>query len=66
MTRRRLRASPGKVAIVLEADGKRQYVREGEVFILESLSDSVVRVTRREQTGFCGIDQNWDPSRPYK
>jgi len=51
---------------VLEPAGKRQYVREGEVFILESLSDSVVRVTRREQTEFFGIDQNWDPSRPYK
>ena len=36
------------------------------MFILESVSDSVVRVTHREQTGFFGISRDWDPSRPYR
>lgn len=52
---------------MIEPTEKRQHVHEdGEVFILESISDSVVRVTHREQTGFFGISRDWDPSRPYR
>ena len=31
---------------------KRLYNHKGKEFILEPVSDSVIRVTRREQTGF--------------
>ncbi len=52
---------------MLELTEKRQYVHEGEVFFLESLSASVVRVTHREQTGHFGIGMDWDdPTRPYR
>ena len=36
------------------------------MFILESISDSVVRVTHQEQTGYFGISRDWDPSMPYR
>ena len=36
------------------------------MFILESISDSVVRVTHRDQTGYIGISQDRDSSRPYR
>lgn len=50
-----------------ESNEKRQHVNEdGEVFILESISDSVVRVTHREQTGYIGNSQDRDSSRPYR
>lgn len=57
--------TPAEDTAVVEPVGKRHYVHEGEVFILESLSDSVVRVTHREQTGYFGFNRNWEPSRPY-
>ena len=65
MTRRCLQTSPGNAVIVVEPAGKLQYVREGAVFILEQLSESVVKVTHQEQTGFFGINRIWDPSKPY-
>ena len=50
-----------------ELTEKHQFVHEGEVFVLESLSASVVRVTHREQTGHFGIGRDWDdPARPYR
>ncbi len=44
---------------------KRHYNNgEGE-FILEPLSDSVVKVIHRDQTGFFGINREWDVARAY-
>ena len=57
---------PAGTTAVLEPAGKLHYVHEGAVFILESLSDSVVRISHREQTGYFGISRDWDPSRPYR
>ena len=44
---------------------KRIYTQKGKEFILEPVSDSVVRVTHREQTGFFGLRGDWEPSEPY-
>ena len=44
---------------------KTHYNYQGRVFILKPLSDSVVRVTHRDQTGHFGYNLNWEPSRPY-
>ena len=44
---------------------RRHYYHQGAVFILEALSDSVVRVTHREQSGCFGFNRKWDPSRPF-
>ena len=41
------------------------YTYEGAEFILEPISDSVVRVTYREQTGHYGLPVDWDPNDPY-
>ena len=49
----------------LQLQERRRYYHEGAEFILEPLSDSVVRVTHREQTGYFGFNRKWDPSRPY-
>ena len=57
--------SPAHATTMLEVVGKRQYIHEDAVFILESLSDSVVRVTHREQSGYFGFSRNRDPSNPY-
>lgn len=35
------------------------------VFILNPLSESVVRVTHRDQTGYFGFNRKWDPTSPY-
>lgn len=43
---------------------RRHNVGDAE-FILEPISDSVVRVTYREQTGFFGLRGDWEPNRPY-
>ena len=44
---------------------KRHYNNgEGE-FILDPLSDSVVKVTHRDQTGYFGINREWDVARAY-
>ena len=43
---------------------RRHTVGDAE-FILEPISDSVIRVTHREQTGYFGLRDDWDPSKPY-
>ena len=35
------------------------------MFILEPLSESVVKVTHRDQVGYFGFNKKWDPSSPY-
>ena len=58
---------PEDFSTMTESNEKRQHVNEdGEIFILESISDSVVRVTHREQTGYIGISQDRDSFRPYR
>ena len=44
---------------------ERHYNHGGYEFILEPLSDSLVRVTHRDQTGYLGIIMNWDAGKPY-
>ena len=44
---------------------KTDYNYQGAVFILEALSESVVRVKHRDQLGYFGFNKNWDPSSPY-
>ena len=48
-----------------ETQERRHYNHEGAEFILEPLSDSVVRVTHREQTGYFGVAKDWEAARPY-
>lgn len=43
---------------------KRKYNYEGAEFILETISDSVIRVTHREDTGYFGLRGDWEPTRP--
>ena len=58
-------SSPVARARAPQMQEKRNYNHQGAEFILEPLSDSVVRVTHREQTGYFGFNRKWDPSRPY-
>ena len=44
---------------------KRHYNNGNGEFILEPLSDSLVKVTHRDQTGYFGINKNWDVAQPY-
>ena len=44
---------------------KRHYNNGDGEFILEPLSDSLVKVTHRDQTGYFGINRKWDVARPY-
>ena len=44
---------------------ERHYNHGDYGFVLESLSDSLVRVTHRDQTGYLGIIMNWDAGKPY-
>ena len=44
---------------------KRHYNNGDGEFILEPLSDSLVKVTHRNQTGYIGINKQWDVARPY-
>ncbi len=44
---------------------KRHYNNGDGEFILEHLSDKLVKVTHRDQTGYFGINKEWDVSRPY-
>lgn len=44
---------------------KRRYKHGRAEFILEPLSDALVRVTHREQTGYIGIARNWNAAKPY-
>ena len=40
--------------------------RSGQAeFILQPVSDSLVRLTHRDQVGYIGINQNWDVAAPY-
>ena len=48
-----------------ETQARRHHNHEGTEFILEPLSDSVVRVTHREQTGYFGVAKDWEAARPY-
>ena len=34
-------------------------------FIMQPVSDSLIRVTHRDQVGYIGINQNWDVAAPY-
>lgn len=43
----------------------RKYNYEGAEFILETISDSVIRVTHREDTGYFDLSGDWEPNRPY-
>ena len=42
----------------------RKYTVGDAEFILEPISDSVIRVTHREQTGYFGLRGDCDPNRP--
>ena len=44
---------------------RRVYSYQDEEFILDPISDSVVRVTHGEQTGFFGLKKDWEAARPY-
>lgn len=44
---------------------KRRYNYGRAEFILEPLSDALVRVTHRAQTGYIGITRDWDAAKPY-
>lgn len=44
---------------------KRHYNNGNGEFILEPLSGSLVKVTHRDQTGYFGINRNWDVAEPY-
>ncbi|MDE2715786.1 MAG: hypothetical protein OXI33_02080 [Chloroflexota bacterium] len=44
---------------------KRHYNNGNGEFILEPLSDSLVKVTHRDQTGYFGISNDWDARSPY-
>ena len=48
-----------------ETQRRWHYNHQGAEFIPEPLSDSVVRVTHREQTGYFGVAKDWDAARPY-
>ena len=44
---------------------KRHYHNGHSEFLLEPLSDSLVKVTHREQTGYLGIKKDWEAARPF-
>jgi len=44
---------------------KRHYNNGDGEFILEPISDSLVMVTHRDQTGYFGINKEWDVARAY-
>ncbi len=44
---------------------KRHYTFQGADFLLEPISDSVIRVTHVDQVGYVGMSPNWNPHRPY-
>ena len=58
-------SGPAIRARELQVQERCHYYHEGAEFILDPLSDSVVRVTHREQTGYFEFNREWDPSRPY-
>ena len=44
---------------------KRHYNNGDGEFILEPLSDSLVAVTHRDQTGYFGLNKEWDVNSPF-
>ena len=44
---------------------RRIYSYRDEQFILEPIYESVVRVTYMEQTGYVGLNRDWEADRPY-
>ena len=44
---------------------KRHYNNGNGEFVLEPLSDSLVKVIHRDQTGYLGIVKDWDASAPF-
>ena len=44
---------------------KRHYNNGDGEFILEPLSDSLSKVTHRDQTGYFGINREWDVAEAY-
>ena len=44
---------------------KRHYNYQDREFILEPLSDSLVKVTHRDQTGYLGMNTEWDARNPF-
>ena len=44
---------------------RRIYSYQDEEFFLDPMSDSVVRVTHGEQTGYFGLKKDWEAARPY-
>ena len=44
---------------------KRHYTFRGADFLLESISDCVVRVTHVDQVGYVGMSVDWNPDKPY-
>ena len=57
--------TPEDIASVPDPAGQSYITQRGEEFILEAISDSVVKVTHREQIGYFGVNRNWDPLAPY-
>ena len=50
----------------LEIYRRRHHDHGDEKFMLKAVSESVVRVSHRDQTGYFGIGREWkDPERPY-
>ena len=50
----------------LEIYRRRHHDHRDEKFLLKAVSESVVRVTHRDQTGYFGIGREWkDSERPY-
>ena len=50
---------------VPEAPARRAYTSAAEEFILEQVSEAVIQVTHREQTGHFGLLKEWKPATPY-
>ena len=44
---------------------KRQYIFRDVEFVLEPLSESVVKVTYEDQTGYVGLKRDWEADRPF-
>ena len=58
--------SGGETLETERSEMKRRRYNIGDAeFILEPLSDSVVKVTHRDQTGYFGINKDWDARNPY-
>ena len=49
----------------LQMGRKLTYIHDDEEFILEHISQTVVRVTHRENEGYFGLAVDWDPAYPY-